>query len=300
MPGDFRHLRCEQDGRGVVTVWLDVAGRSQNVLSDELLGELGGVAEAMATDAAVRAVVFRSRKEGGFVAGADLRQLQAVRTPAQGEALAALGQRVFDRIAALPMPTIAAIHGPCLGGGLEFALACRHRLVRDEPRARLGLPEVRLGLIPAWGGTRRLPHRVGLSAALEMIVSGREVPLPEAQRRGLVDRLASPDSWESAVEDFVSACLVGTSVPESRRASLSLWDRTAIGRQLRLWQARRRIARMTEFPTARAAAYRVIVAGLTSPPATADALVRTEFGALLLTADCRAQLAKFFERRPSV
>jgi 3-hydroxyacyl-CoA dehydrogenase/enoyl-CoA hydratase/3-hydroxybutyryl-CoA epimerase len=138
----------------------------------------------------VQLLTVRSAKASGFAAGADLQAFQQITDSTQATALSAAGQEVFGRLARLPVPTVAVVHGPCLGGGLEFALACDYRLVVDQPKTQLGLPEIELGLIPAWGGTQRLPHVVGLERALRMILGRKRLNAREAIHWGLADRAA--------------------------------------------------------------------------------------------------------------
>src|SRR6476660_3895434 len=190
--GEFRHLRLERDGRGVATVPLDVQGSPMNVFNEEVFRELEEVVARLERDPP-RAVVFRSAKPSGFFAGADVRSIQQLKTESEVRAVLAAGHELFDRVERLPFPTVAMIHGVCLGGGLEFALACRHRVARDDAQTKLGLPEVMLGLIPGWGGTQRLPRVVGLRRALRMILEGSTLNARKAASAGLVDLAAPPD-----------------------------------------------------------------------------------------------------------
>ena len=146
----------ERDPDGSVALKLDVPGRSVNVFNRQVVADLDAALDAVAATNAPLLVV-RSGKKSGFVAGADLHEFLAIKDAAGATATSAAGQKLFDKLAALPMPSIAAISGACLGGGLEFALACDYRLVFDKPNTQLGLPEVELGLLPGWGGTQRLP-----------------------------------------------------------------------------------------------------------------------------------------------
>jgi 3-hydroxyacyl-CoA dehydrogenase/enoyl-CoA hydratase/3-hydroxybutyryl-CoA epimerase len=168
---------------------LDVAGRSVNVFNRQVLADLVDALGHVATTPDLRLLVVRSGKESGFLAGADLQEFTAVKSAQDAVALSALGQRLFDRLAGLTLPSVAILHGLCLGGGLEFALACDYRLVLDLPGVRIGLPEISLGLLPGWGGTQRLPHVVGLERALYVILNGRQLDAQLARRWGLADRL---------------------------------------------------------------------------------------------------------------
>ena len=200
-----QNFTVTHDSRGVATVSFDMPGRRYNVLTEQAFLELEQIANHLADSPAVRCVVFSSGKDSGFVAGADLKELSALPNAECAAQLVSLGQRVFDRIEALAIPTVAVIHGPCLGGGLEFALACKYRAACDEPSTRLGTPEVKLGLMPAWGGIQRLPERVGLEAALRLLWLGRAVSARQALEMGLVDLLWPRDVFQEGVEHFVSA-----------------------------------------------------------------------------------------------
>src|SRR5207248_6781424 len=154
------------------------------------------------------------------------------------------GQQLFDRVERLPFPTVAVIHGMCLGGGLEFALACRQRVARDDAQTKLGFPEVQLGLIPGWGGTQRLPKLVGLRLALRMILEGATLSAKKAVAAGLVDLAQAPEQFEAEVNRFIDDRLAGRSVRRSSRGLLgTLLDGTRPGRAVVLATARKRIAK---------------------------------------------------------
>src|SRR5262249_42556243 len=147
-----------------------------------------------------------------------------------------------DRIAALPMPTVAVVHGPCLGGGLEFALACRFRVACDDSSTRIGCPETQLGLIPGWGGTQRLPRRVGLSRGLKMILEGERLSAAKAQKLGLIDLALSPERFEEGLHAFLTDRLAGKAVRRPKRSlQTRLLDETWFGRRLVFRIARRRL-----------------------------------------------------------
>ncbi len=143
-----------QEG-GVATLLLDVPGESVNTLSAEVGDELDALLTRLEGDAAVKAVVIASGKKEGFVAGAKIEMIRAVASAAEAEALSRKAQAGFDRLAAFPKPVVAAIHGACLGGGLEWAMACHYRVVASDPKTHLGLPEVQLGVLP--GAAKTLP-----------------------------------------------------------------------------------------------------------------------------------------------
>jgi 3-hydroxyacyl-CoA dehydrogenase/enoyl-CoA hydratase/3-hydroxybutyryl-CoA epimerase len=180
-----RHWQLDYRGDHAVLA-LDVAGQSVNVLSQEVLDEFDQrLAEIEGK--ALAGVIIRSGKPSGFIAGADVREFEKITDAAHATELARCGQQVFARLARLPFPSVALIHGFCLGGGLELALACTYRVAREDPGTRLGLPEVRLGIHPGFGGTVRLPALVGDLAALDLMLTGRTISSREARRLGLVD-----------------------------------------------------------------------------------------------------------------
>src|SRR5512138_2399930 len=190
MPAEkvLRSFRVEVED-GVATCLVDVPGEQVNTLSSELGAEMTELLESLQNDAAVRAIVIASGKPDGFIAGAKIDMLQKVRSAAEAEALARAGQRGFDALERSPKPVVAAIHGACLGGGLELALACRWRIATDDRKTQLGQPEVMLGLIPGAGGTQRLPRLVGIAAALDLILAGKSVKARKALKLGLVDEV---------------------------------------------------------------------------------------------------------------
>ncbi len=157
-----------------------------NALSSRTLDELRQTLAALRDDDAVRVVVITGAGEKAFVAGADINEL-AEQSPTSGREHALAGQQVFDLIAQLGKPTIAAINGYALGGGCELAMACTLRIAADT--AKLGQPEVNLGLIPGYGGTQRLPRLIGAGAALELLLTGQQISAQEAHRLGLVNRV---------------------------------------------------------------------------------------------------------------
>ena len=178
-------LRAGEDGIAVVR--FDRPGSSVNVLDTKTLHALAEILDKL-DGQSLRGVVFESAKPSVFIAGADLNEL-AGRTQGRGE-LVDLGQQTFARIAALGCVTVAAIHGACAGGGLELALACDYRVASPERATRIGLPEVNLGLIPAWGGSTRLPRLLGLPRALQIILRGELMPASKAMALGLIDGMA--------------------------------------------------------------------------------------------------------------
>jgi 3-hydroxyacyl-CoA dehydrogenase/enoyl-CoA hydratase/3-hydroxybutyryl-CoA epimerase len=177
---------------GIALVVLDLHGHPVNVISRAVKDEFIACFAALADDTRVRAVAFLSGKPDNFIAGADIEEFVLLSSAAEAERLAAEGQEMLDRVARFPKPVVAGIHGACVGGGLEFALACHYRVATDHPKTQLGLPEVQLGILPAAGGCQRLPRLIGARAALDMILAGKVERAAKAFRLGIVDELVPP------------------------------------------------------------------------------------------------------------
>jgi len=188
----FKHWKTNVGDDGIVVLTFDREGASANALSREVLDELDTIVERLAIENP-RGVVIHSAKPSGFAVGADIREF--VEYAQTGTVLANIenGQRVFENLARLSCPTVAAIHGACMGGGTELALACRQRIAVDDDATKIGLPEVMLGIHPGWGGTARLPRLIGAPDALPAMLTGKPFNARRAKAVGLVDRLARAD-----------------------------------------------------------------------------------------------------------
>ncbi|HEX7830617.1 MAG TPA: 3-hydroxyacyl-CoA dehydrogenase NAD-binding domain-containing protein [Thermoanaerobaculia bacterium] len=186
-PVSSRTFIVERQGE-LAIVWFDLPGEKVNKLSTAVLHELAGVVDQLASSDA-RKVIFASRKPAIFIAGADVMEFTTVTGAEQAKAYVSLGQEVFTKIARLKQTTVAAIDGACLGGGCELALSCDWRVMSDSPRAQIGLPEVKLGIFPAWGGTSKLPRLIGLPGALDIILNGKTLDGKRAKQVGLVDEV---------------------------------------------------------------------------------------------------------------
>lgn len=194
----LKHFRVEVDAEHRAWIIFDMAGSSANVWNDTTLREFNRCLDHVAHHAGVRELIIRSAKERVFIAGADLKSLRSGSTK-KLEHLIDLGQSTFNRLAAFPVPKIALIHGACVGGGLELALACDVRIASDSEHTRLGLPETQIGLIPAWGGSTRLPKLIGLPKALDLILTGKLLKPSEAKRVGLVSAVIPREHLERAI-----------------------------------------------------------------------------------------------------
>lgn len=184
----FQHWQTELRPDGVLVLSFDKAGAPVNTFSQDVLIELDTLLERLALDPP-KGLVLRSAKATGFIAGADIREFQSFDAKGTvGDAIRR-GQQTFQRLAELPFPTVAAIHGFCMGGGTEIALACRYRVASNDPSTRIGLPEVKLGIFPGWGGSVRLPRLIGAPAAFDMMLTGRTLSASAARANGLLDKV---------------------------------------------------------------------------------------------------------------
>jgi len=241
----------EIDAEGIGWITLNDPDRRHNVLDEGVMARLNeciAQAQGHAERGEMKSLVLISGKSDGFLAGADLAAIASISDPADGQEKARLGQQIFKQIELLPVPSIAAIDGICVGGGLELALACRHRLASDRSSTRLGLPEVQLGLLPGWGGTTRLPRLVGLQAALELLLTGNPISASKARRIGLVQRLLPAPGFRAEVAAFARSAPAlppGASRP-ARSLFKRLGDETIPGRAAVLAVARRNVMAKTQ------------------------------------------------------
>ena len=294
---NFRNLKIVSNNPGVMNVVVDMPGRAVNVLDQSLLEDLATLVSHLEQSPQVRLVVFRSGKESGFLAGADVKQLQEISTVEQADVVLKAGQELFSRIAALKATTVAVIHGSCLGGGLEFAMSCTHRVARDDAGTRLGLPETQLGILPGWGGTQRLPRLVGAETALRMILEGQRLSAAKAYSRGLVDMIAPPEQFEAALDKFLTDRLAGKSVRRKKSKWLAwLRDETTAGRWVLFQLARRQLGGKAKQYPALPAVLRAVETGLRSGLDEGLAVERSEFGKVLFSSTCRRLLDLFFQR----
>ncbi len=242
MNSPFSHV-VRVDGIAIIT--MDVAGEPLNTLKAEFAPALHALLDTLTAQHGLRGVVISSSKPDCFVAGADISMIDACVDAAAAVALSQSAQQLFRRLASLKVPVVAAIDGACLGGGLELALACHYRVCSDNPKTRLGLPEVQLGLLPGAGGTQRLPRLIGAMKALDLLLTGRQLQGREALKLGLVDEVvAAPILLQAAI------ALIGRGLPKERRRrrrNLLEWllEATHPGRQLLFSRIRRRLLAKT-------------------------------------------------------
>jgi len=199
-----QHWKTETDANGVVWLCLDKADANANVLSSDVMLELDTVLESLEAKTPAGVVLY-SGKSGSFVMGADINEFTKIESKEVAYDLVRKGQQLFDRIEALSCPTVVAINGVCMGGGLEIAMACDYRLAIDTDKKILGLPEVKLGLHPGFGGTVRAVQICGVRAGMPLMLTGNPVNPAKAKRIGLVDRICNEDEWRQAAKQLIDA-----------------------------------------------------------------------------------------------
>ena len=233
----------------IAIVSLNVPDSSVNILGATFLQELEHIANELRESPGLQGAVVISEKSSGFIAGADIQEIEKVTDSERAEELSATGQRIFSKWADLPFPVVAALHGHCLGGGTEFALACHFRIAAQD--AFLALPEVRLGIMPGWGGTQRLPRLISLETAVNIILTGRNVSAKEALKLGMVDALSNKDDLLADALKLVRQAAADSKPLLQRRSarnnSLKVWllEKNPLGRFMLFHWALKHILRQT-------------------------------------------------------
>ena len=281
---------------GVAVIWLDQPGEKVNKISLDLLDGFSEILHRIESDPAVKGVVLISRKADNFIAGADLDQFRQARDPDPVEALSRDGHVILNRMTAFPKPIVAAIHGATFGGGLEVALACHYRIATDDPRTVMALPEVRLGLLPAGGGTQRLPRLVGLQNALDMMLTGKNIYPRQAKKMGLVDDVVNPYTLLHAAKTAALGLAEEPLERKKKRTLLAgLLESTPFSRRLVYKKARQMVQKTTRgnYP----APFRIIdcvEAGLERGLAEGEKMEEKTFGDLAMTPQSRELIQIFF------
>jgi 3-hydroxyacyl-CoA dehydrogenase/enoyl-CoA hydratase/3-hydroxybutyryl-CoA epimerase len=203
MSSTCKHWRLERDADNIAWLIVDKAGASANTLNHEVVVELDAILASLEEEPPIGLVIL-SAKSNGFIAGADIHEFTLIDTEAQARELIHRGQGVVNRLEALPFPTVALIHGFCLGGGLELALGCDYRVADDADATRIGLPEVRLGIHPGFGGVARLPGLIGAPAAMDLMLSGRSLSARAAKKLGLIDHAVPARHLREAARSLIN------------------------------------------------------------------------------------------------
>lgn len=283
---------------GIALVSYDQPASPVNTLNTRIAPIFEQIFGRVETDDSILGAVLVSAKADTWIAGADIDELQRVTSAADGERLSRGGQLLLDRLAGMSKPVVAALHGATLGGGLEVALACRHRIATDHRKTVLAFPEVQLGLIPGAGGTQRLPRTVGLQVALDLILSSRNVRARKALQIGLVHELVHPAILLDVAMRRARALAHGdrSAVRErSHGIGETLLEENAVGRALVFRQARERVMKKTRghYP-APLAALEVIERGYQETFAAGLLEEARRFGELAVSPECRQLVYLFF------
>jgi 3-hydroxyacyl-CoA dehydrogenase/enoyl-CoA hydratase/3-hydroxybutyryl-CoA epimerase len=288
---ESRAFTKEKDEDGVLVLTLDVPGEKVNTLGKAVLEEFQWLMTETESDRSIKAVVFASGKPDNFIAGADIKEFLSIRSALEGETMSRAGHAFLDRLEALPVPVVAAIHGTCMGGGTETVLACRYRIASDDPKTALGLPEVLLGLVPGAGGTQRLPRLVGLARSLDLILSGRTLKATRALKAGLVDEVVPRSVLLRAAKKAALALAQGKLTP--RRPGIGLGER--ILRPLIFSKARKSVLEKSggHYP-APLEAIEVVRQGTATSLAEGLKLEAKAFGRLSVSEVSRALVSVFF------
>ena len=278
---------------GIAHLIMDVKGDTMNTLKAEFSDEIAEVLKEIREDKAIKGLVLVSGKADSFVAGADVNMLAKCTSAAEATALSRQGQIIFDQLENLSIPVVAAVHGACLGGGLELAMACHAIVCSDSPKTALGLPEVQLGLLPGGGGTQRLPKRVGIQKSLDMMLTGKQLRAKQALKAGLVSDVV-PNSVLIATAEKLA--LSGKVKPKARKLSLmdKMLEGNGVGRSILFSQATKTVLSKTKgnYP-APLKIIDCIRAGVEQAPSKGYQVEADHFGQLVMS-DVSAQLRQLF------
>ncbi|NVK22821.1 MAG: fatty acid oxidation complex subunit alpha FadJ [Kangiellaceae bacterium] len=294
------NLELHDDGIAVITI--DLPGEAQNVLKPEFAQEIKEIIEPLSQDSSIKGLIIRSGKKGSFIAGADISVLKSVETAEQAEQIARTGQQMFQQLENLKFPVVAAIDGACLGGGLELTLACKGRVATDSPKTKLGLPEVQLGLLPGSGGTQRLPRLIGITPALDMMLTGKQLFPKQALKLGLVDEVVPAANLMKAARKRVTELSKG----EQKKASMGSWfsakglqklalETNPIGRNVLFDQAKKQLLKKTRgnYP-APEKILECVEKGVNQGQAAGYAIEAKNFGDLVISSQAKALISIFF------
>ena len=278
---------------GIAHLIMDVKGDTMNTLKAEFGEEVSQTLKEIRQDQTIKGIVLISGKADSFVAGADVHMLAKCTSASEATTLSRQGQIIFDQLENLSIPVVAAVHGACLGGGLELAMACHAIVCSDSPKTALGLPEVQLGLLPGGGGTQRLPKRVGIQKALDMMLTGKQLRAKQALKAGLVNDVV-PNSV--LIQTAEKLALSGKVKPKARKLSLmdKLLEGNGLGRNILFSKATKMVLSQTKgnYP-APLKIIDCIRASAEQAPSKGYQLEADHFGQLVMS-DVSAQLRQLF------
>ena len=294
MKPNYQHFRIDESLIDRISIWIDVQGRSVNALSEPVFDELLQIVDAEAHRVRHLPLVFRSAKRDSFVVGADLRRILSIKTDAEIQQFLLLGQTVLDCLERFDGISVAVVQGPCLGGGLELALACKFRLAVNVASTQFGMPEAKLGLMPGWGGTQRLIKAVGVSNGLNMLLTGNSVNAHTAQELHLVDAVLHEAKLEEELTSFLLS-LTDSPINSVPRKTRRLDNTKAITEMSTL-----DLASFGTLTTAQAAIYQAVTLGITQSIDLGMRAERELFYPLLMSTEVQQNLQRFVNRsKPS-
>ncbi|MGY5611898.1 fatty acid oxidation complex subunit alpha FadJ [Vibrio brasiliensis] len=284
------------DEQNIAWLAIDVPGEKMNTLQAAFAEEMESIFTQLAEkQSSLKGLIVHSLKPDNFIAGADVRMLDACTSAAEAQALAEKGQQMFQQLADLPYPVVAAIHGPCLGGGLELALACDYRVCTDSDKTRLGLPEVQLGLLPGSGGTQRLPRLIGLLPSLDLILTGKQLRAKKAKKLGVADAVVPKTVLLDVAKSFVEKHTGKSKTKRKASTKEKLMANTGLGRKVIFEQAAKKTRAKTRgnYPAADAI-LEVIRFGLENGFEKGQKKEAERFGELVMTPESKALRSIFF------
>ncbi len=292
---EAKAFQLKVDEQNIAWLSIDVPGEKMNTLQSAFVAEMQEVFDELNQQKSkIKGLIVHSLKPDNFIAGADVRMLEACTSAKEAQELAVKGQQMFQQLSDLPFPVVSAIHGPCLGGGLELALACDYRVCSDDDKTRLGLPEVMLGLLPGSGGTQRLPRLIGLLPSLDLILTGKQLRASKAKKLGVVDACVPNSVLLGVAKKFATekSKKKGKNKPTTKEFLMS---RTSLGRKVIFDQASKKTKQKTRdnYPAA-IAILEVIQSGLEKGMKAGLELEAKRFGELVMTSESKALRSIFF------
>jgi 3-hydroxyacyl-CoA dehydrogenase/enoyl-CoA hydratase/3-hydroxybutyryl-CoA epimerase len=293
-------ITLDVDADGIATLWIDQPDERVNTISESTLTAFEEALDALERDPNVRGAVFISGKDGSFIAGADLDMIKTFESPADVRALSRRAHQLVGRVQSLKVPTVAAINGPAMGGGLEMTLGCTYRIATTHDRTKLALPEVQLGILPGGGGTQHLPRLVGIQQALGMMLTGKNIYPKKAKRIGLVDALIHPPGLHHAAKTAARQLADGSLTPQRAEKSLSdrLLESNTLSRRIIYQQAGGRTEKRTHgnYP-APPKIIECVKVGMEDGLEAGLDLEARYFGELVFTPESKALVSLFFAKQ---
>lgn len=240
-------LQTEQHDN-ILIVTIDTPGEKVNKLDEEMMDQFEGVLDELASNNSLRGAVIRSGKSNNFIAGADINMIRSCKSEEELLKLSQRGGAILKRIQASGKPVVAAIHGACMGGGTELALACHYRILSDSSDTKIALPEVQLGLIPGMGGTQRLPRLIGIQQSLEYLLTGKNFYVRQAKRNGFADEVVYQHKLVDVAKTFILNHQPGTGKENGKPKGWAgrLLEGTHLGRNTIFSQARKKTLARTQ------------------------------------------------------